>query len=258
MLFIAPMILAVSEIGKMGSVGTIPLVELCFSGLMFIAFLWRESRAPEPLIPMSLFSDRLIAISLMTVFITGIGLFGSMLLLAMILQQMVEMSGTASGLTLTPLMVIVALASIVGGFIVAKTKRYKLLCILSLVLLALGTSLLAWHVQVGHLKISALLLDAAIGGIGLGLLLPVHTILIQNVAPPETMGVATSMTQFFRSLGGTIGTGLMSAVMLSLVRQGTLQQAVFQALVLYAITVVMAVLINCFLPQVSLGKNSKN
>lgn len=75
-------------------------------------------------------------------FITGIGLFGSMLLLAMILQQMVEMSGTASGLTLTPLMVVVALASIVGGFIVAKTKRYKLLCILSLVLLALGTHLL--------------------------------------------------------------------------------------------------------------------
>lgn len=257
-LFIAPMILAVSEIGKMGAVGTIPLVELCFSGLMFIAFLWRESRAPEPLIPLSLFSDRLIAISLMTVFITGIGLFGSMLLLAMILQQMVEMSGTASGLTLTPLMVIVALASIVGGFIVAKTKRYKLLCILSLALLALGTSLLAWHVQIGHLKISALLIDAAIGGIGLGLLLPVHTILIQNVAPPETMGAATSMTQFFRSLGGTIGTGLMSAVMLSLVRQGTLQQAVFQALVLYAITVVMAVLVNCFLPQVALGKSSKS
>jgi phosphate/sulfate permease len=66
------------------------------------------------------------------------------------------------------------------------------------------------------------------------------------------------MTQFFRSLGGTIGTGLMSAVMLSLVRQGTLQQAVVQALVLYAIAVVMAVVVNCFLPQVPLGKSSRS
>ena len=257
-LFIAPLILASSEIGKLGSIGQVSLLELAFSLLMLIAFLWRESKASEPLIPLSLFSNRLIAISLATVFITGIGLFGSMLLLAMILQQIVQMSGTASVLALTPLMVIVALASIVGGFIVAKTKRYKLLCVVALVLLGAGTSMLAWHVQLGHLKINDLLLDAAIGGVGLGLLLPVHTILIQNVAPPESMGVATSMTQFFRSLGGTIGTGLMSAVMLSLVRQGTLQQAVVQALILYAGTVMLAVLLNCFLPRVALGKVAQN
>jgi hypothetical protein len=209
------------------------------------------------LIPLSLFKDRLIAISLVTVFVTGIGLFGSMLLLAMILQQMVQMSGIDSGLALTPLMVVVALASIAGGLIVAKTKRYKLLCLVSLLLLGAGSALLAWHMQVGPIKVVDLLLDAAIGGIGLGLLLPVHTILIQNVAPPESMGVATSMTQFFRSLGGTIGTGLMSAVMLSLVRQGTLQQAVVEALVLYIVTVALAVVLNLFLPVVPLVRASK-
>ncbi len=246
-LFITPMILAASEIGKVGAISQVSLIESIISLLMLIAFLWREQKAREPLIPLSLFFNRLISISLVTVFITGIGLFGSMLLLAMILQQMVQMSGTASGIALTPLMVIVALASIFGGFVVAKTKRYKLLCIVSLVLLGAGTPL----------KISDLLLDAAVGGIGLGLLLPVHTILIQSVAPPETMGVATSMTQFFRSLGGTIGTGLMSAVMLSLVRQGGLQQAIYQALVLYAVTVGLAVLLNCFLPCVALGKVGK-
>lgn len=256
-LFITPMILVASEIGKLGAISQVSLIEFIISFLMLIAFLWREQKAREPLIPLSLFFNRLISISLVTVFITGIGLFGSMLLLAMILQQMAQMSGTASGIALTPLMVIVALASIVGGFIVAKTKRYKLLCIVSLVLLGVGTSMLAWHVQAGPLKISDLLLDAAVGGIGLGLLLPVHTILIQSVAPPETMGVATSMTQFFRSLGGTIGTGLMSAVMLSLVRQGTLQQAVYQALVLYAVAVGLAVLLNCFLPRVALNKVGK-
>lgn len=256
-LFITPMILAASEIGKLGTITFMSASELGFSLLMLLAFLWRQTKAPEPLIPLSLFKDKLIAISLATVFVTGIGLFGSMLLLAMILQQMVHMSGIDSGLTLTPLMVVVALASIAGGLIVAKTKRYKLLCIVSLILLAIGTALLAWHIQAGPLKVADLLLDAAIGGIGLGLLLPVHTILIQNVAPPESMGVATSMTQFFRSLGGTIGTGLMSAVMLSLVRQGTLQQAIVQALVLYIVTVALAVILNFFLPLVSLVRASK-
>jgi EmrB/QacA subfamily drug resistance transporter len=256
-LFITPMILAASEIGKIGTIGPIPTLELVGSLAMFLAFLWRESKAPEPLIPLSLFKDRLIAISLVTVFVTGIGLFGSMLLLAMILQQMVQMSGIDSGLILTPLIVVVALASIGGGLIVAKTKRYKLLCLVSLLLLGAGSALLAWHVQVGPIKVFDLLLDAAIGGIGLGLLLPVHTILIQNVAPPESMGVATSMTQFFRSLGGTIGTGLMSAVMLSLVRQGTLQQAVVEALVLYVVTVALAVVLNLFLPVVPLVRASK-
>ena len=256
-LFITPMILAASEIGKLGTVGTVSLAELGFSLLMFLAFVWRESKAPEPLIPLSLFKDRLITISLLTVFVTGIGLFGSMLLLAMILQQMNHMSGIDSGLTLTPLMVVVALASIAGGLIVAKTKRYKVLCITSLLLLGIGTALLAWHVQAGPLQVADLLLSAGIGGIGLGLILPVHTILIQNVAPPESMGVATSMTQFFRSLGGTIGTGLMSAVMLSLVRQGTLQQAVVLALILYIVSVVLAVVLNLFLPLVPLVRASK-
>ncbi|CAN5483313.1 MDR family MFS transporter [soil metagenome] len=256
-LFITPMILAASEIGKLGTIGPTPSIELACSLAMLLAFLWRENKATEPLIPLSLFKDKLIAISLVTVFVTGIGLFGSMLLLAMILQQMLQMTGIDSGLTLTPLMVVVALASIAGGLIVAKTKRYKLLCLFSLLLLAGGTSLLAWHMQAGTIKVADLLLDAAIGGVGLGLLLPVHTILIQNVAPPESMGIATSMTQFFRSLGGTIGTGLMSAVMLSLVRQGTLQQAVVEALVLYIVTVALAVVLNLFLPVVPLVRASK-
>lgn len=254
--FITPLILAASEIGKLGSVSTVAGVQLFISVIMLVAFLWHEKRAAEPLIPLSIFSNRLIAISLITVFITGIGLFGSMLLLAMILQKMVIMSGTSSGLALTPLMVLVAIASIAGGFIVAKTKRYKLLILTSLALLCLGTALLAIDVQ-AELTLTKLLIDAGIGGVGLGLMLPVHTILIQNVARPETMGVATSMTQFFRSLGGTVGTGLMSAVMLSLVRQGSLKGAVYQALLMYAATLVLALVLNFFLPVVALKKADK-
>ncbi len=255
-LFIAPLILAASEIGKLGSVSTVAGLELLVSAVMLAAFLWREKQAAEPLIPLSLFTNKLIAISLVTVFVTGIGLFGSMLLLAMILQKMVDMSGTSSGLALTPLMVLVAVASIAGGLIIAKTKRYKLLILGALALLCLGTTMLAFDVQ-GELTLTKLLIDAGIGGVGLGLLLPVHTILIQNVARPETMGVATSMTQFFRSLGGTIGTGLMSAVMLSLVRQSSLKGAVYQALLLYAVTLVLALLLNLFLPVVPLKKSDK-
>jgi EmrB/QacA subfamily drug resistance transporter len=253
---ITPLILGASEIGRAGSLSFAGAGGLLFSAVMFVAFLYREKRAAEPLIPLSLFTIPVVSVSLITVFVTGIGLFGAMLLLAMVLQKMLGMTGTASGLALTPLMVVVALSSIVGGLIVARTKRYKILTLTALLMLGLGTALLAVHTG-GSLTVTTVLLDAGIGGIGLGLLLPVHTILIQNVAPPETMGVATSMTQFFRSLGGTIGTGLMSAVMLSLIKRGTLNEAVIQALVLYVAAVVLAFVLNLFLPPVALKSTSK-
>lgn len=261
---ITPLILASSEIGRAsgsasgsGYTGS-GCIGIAFATIMFVAFLWREKRAAEPLIPLSLFTIPLVSVSLITVFVTGIGLFGAMLLLAMILQQMLAYTATASGLALTPLMIVVAVSSIVGGLVIARTKRYKVLTLTALSLLGVGTALLAFHIHAGAaLSINTILVDAGIGGVGLGLLLPIHTILIQNVAPPETMGVATSMTQFFRSLGGTIGTGLMSAVMLSLIKRGPLAEAVVLALLLYVAAVVGAMILNLVLAEVPLkGKKA--
>lgn len=249
-LCIAPLLLASSEIGKSGSLTSSSLIEGTVSFLSLAAFLYREKIAKEPLIPLQIFRHRIISISLFTVFITGIGLFGSMLLIAMMLQSILGVSATESGALLTPLMLIVAGASVAGGITIAKTGKYKLLIIGSLLLMEIGTILLS---TVSKDSSPAFLIGtAAAGGVGLGLLLPIHSIIIQNFIKGNLMGVTTSMSQFFRSLGGTLGTGLMSALMLTLMKQGSLEQAIRTVLTLYTIALACAIISNFFLPEIQL------
>lgn len=251
-LCIVPLILGAASIGRLGYIDGASMADIIFSAILLVAFIWRERTAKEPLLPLQLFRDRLISISLATVFITGIGLFGSMLLLAMLLQRVIGMTATISGVALSPLMLVVACASIAGGFLIAKTGRYKALIILALSALCLGSLMLSRLTATSPIWL--FMMQSAVGGIGLGLLLPVHTIIIQNVVPGKVMGVATSMTQFFRSLGGTIGTGVLSALMLSLIRHGSLQEAISQVLLIYAFAVAVAIFLNFFLPELVLKK----
>ena len=249
-LCIAPLLLASSEIGKSGTLTSTSAIEGAISIIALIAFLFREKTAREPLIPLQIFRDKIISISLFTVFVTGIGLFGSMLLIAMMLQTILGVSATESGALLTPLMLVVAGASVVGGITIAKTGKYKLLILCSLILMEIGTILLSMLTK--ESSPAFLLGSAAAGGVGLGLLLPIHSIIIQNFVKGSLMGVATSMSQFFRSLGGTLGTGLMSALMLTLMKQGSLEQAIHTVLTLYAITLASAIFFNFFLPEIEL------
>ena len=251
---IVPTILAASDIGRVGGFSPLSTILSLIAIVSLGLFLWQEQKASEPLIPPALFKDRLIAISLITVFVTGIGLFGSMLLLAYILQQILGVSATSAGITLTPLMIVVALSSIAGGLLLSKTGKYKMLCLIALSLLALGTFMLSQ--LTGQTSSLSVVACAAVGGIGLGLLLPVHTIVIQKVASGENMGVATSMTQFFRSLGGTIGTGLMSALLLCLMKLGPLPTAISQVLVIYSGLILLTIFLNFFLPEVPLKQTS--
>ena len=228
--------------------------------LSFVGFIIREHKAPEPLVPPQIFADRLISISLATVFVTGIGLFGSMLLLATVLQQLLGFSATKTGLTLTPLMIVVAAASIASGWLLSKKGKYKPLILTGLAMFALGTALFA-SLMAGPpfqaSRLNLLLSAAACGGLGLGILLPIHTIIIQKAVPGQIMGVATSMTQFFRSLGGTVGTGLMTALTLYLLRTNSMQSATAQVSFIYAGLIVATLLLNLFMPEVLLAGKDK-
>jgi EmrB/QacA subfamily drug resistance transporter len=254
--FIVPTILGAACTDTFRLVGYFALAALCLAG-----FIRREQKAPEPLIPPRIFGDRLVAISLATVFVTGIGLFGSMLLLATVLQQLLGLSATKTGLTLTPLMIVVASASIASGWILSKSGKYKGLILSGLAIFAGGTAALASLMAAGPFDASRLnlfLSAAACGGVGLGVLLPIHTIIIQKAVSAEIMGVATSMTQFFRSLGGTVGTGLMTAIMLYLLKTNSMQSATAQVSFIYAGLIVATLVLNLFMPEVLLaGKGTQ-
>ena len=201
-LCIAPLfLLASSEIGKSGSITSASAIEGTIALISLVAFVFREKTAKEPLIPLQIFRERIISISLFTVFVTGIGLFGSMLLIAMMLQTVLGVSATQSGALLTPLMPLVVCRYTEcrrRHSNSLKTGKYKLLILGSLLLMEVGTILLSLVTK--NSSIAYLLGSAAAGGVGLGLLLPIHSIIIQNFVKGNLMGVATSMSQFFRFL----------------------------------------------------------
>lgn len=209
----------------------------------------------DPLIPRGLLGDRLVVISLLTVFVSGIALFGGSLLVAVLLQRVIGLSATDSGIILTPVTIVVAVASIFAGRYISKEGRYKSLCICGLALIAIGTLLLSttgmgtaiWH----------LMLYCGIAGVGLGLLLPIHAILIQSSVHGSVLGVATSLTQFCRSLGGTFGTGIMTGLLFVLLKFVTLQSALSIVCVIYAVTVIMTILLNASLPEKALKSTTK-
>lgn len=255
MLTITPVLLASNDIGASGSLTVVSTIEIVVSLVALVMFILREKSAKEPLVPMALFENRIVSISLATVFITGIGFFGSMLLMAMILQQIYHMSATATGAMLAPLMIVVAVSSIAGGWRLSKTGKYRKLIIAALVLMVVGTLILC--LVSPSTPIWLVPLAGAIGGVGLGLMLPVHSIIIQNAVRGSSMGIATSLSSLFRSLGGTIGTGMMSALLLWLMKHAETGAQLPIALGIYVATLLFAIVINLFLPEIEL-KSRKN
>jgi MFS family permease len=212
------------------------------------------SSSKDPIIPAHVFKSRLINICLATVFVSGIGMFGGSLVLAVLLQQVFHVSATQSGYALTPLMLVVAVASIVSGYLVSRTGRYKILCLIGLLFMSAGCILLAFVNS--RTPLYVVYADAAINGIGLGLLLPVHAIVVQNAVKDAVLGFATSMTQLFRSLGGTIGTAILSAILLYLLKSQTIETALTTIFWIHGITVAATLVLNFFLPEVELKRSS--
>ena len=101
-------------------------------------------------------------------------------------------------------------------------------------------------------------ISGVVGGIGLGLMLPVHSIIIQNAVRGSSMGIATSLSSLFRSLGGTIGTGVMGALLAWLEQHGPEGSQLFLALTLYAVALIITFVLNFFLPEIELKSPTKD
>jgi MFS family permease len=124
------------------------------------------------------------------------------------------MSPEKSGGLLTPLVLTTAVFSVVGGLCLVKTKRYKKLVLAGLFFMMVGTLSLATISTATNLH--TIMAAMIVAGVGLGLLLPVYTIIIQSAAPEKFLGISTGLSQFVRSVGGTLGTAGLGFLFVSL------------------------------------------
>jgi EmrB/QacA subfamily drug resistance transporter len=212
-LCIVPLLLALTWVTDYGWSSTRVESLLAFSVVMLAAFLRAETKAVEPLIPLSLFRNPIIVICSISVFLLGMGMFGVIIYLPLFMQGVLGTSATQSGNLLTPLMLGAVVGSIVTGQINLRLGSYKIAAVSGSVLVAAGMILFA---RMGVATERAdVILAMIIAGTGMGLLQPVYTVAVQNVAPRKQMGAATASTAFFRSIGSTMGVAIFGSVLLT-------------------------------------------
>jgi EmrB/QacA subfamily drug resistance transporter len=183
---------------------------LIVSLVVGLVFLFIESRAAEPIIPLELFRNRGYSVTILAVFLAGIGFFGSIIFLPRWFQFVKGVDPTDSGLQILSLLAGVILSSIVSGLIVSRTGRYKILSIVALTTMSIGILLLTG--LRAETDLPMLWLWMFITGLGIGPSLSVFTIVIQSVVPFEKLGVATGSLTFFRQIGGSVGLAIVGTI----------------------------------------------
>jgi len=187
---------------------------LSFAFVMLIGFLFAEQRAAEPLLPLRLFRDPIIAVSSISVFMLGVGMFGVILYVPLFMQGVLGVSATRSGSLLTPMLIGAVIGSMITGQLIARIGRYRWIAIFGSVLATIGMSLLASMDK--NSTNSEVVRDMVIAGFGIGILQPIYTLVVQNVAPVAQLGAATASTQFFRSIGSTVGVAVFGSALLTI------------------------------------------
>jgi EmrB/QacA subfamily drug resistance transporter len=207
---VVPFMLGLTNKGNVSSTGqlaswTDPNVGgLIILGLVIlVVFLFVETRAKEPIIPLDLFQNRDYAVSMAAVFVFGVAMFAAVIFMPRYYQTVRGISATASGYYIWPLLVGLMGGSIGTGLLISRIGRYKWLLTVGAVVLIIGGYLLT------HLTATTpdwlLWSWMLVLGLGIGPAMAGFTVVIQNAAPLDRLGVATSTLTFLRQIGASVG-----------------------------------------------------
>jgi EmrB/QacA subfamily drug resistance transporter len=178
--------------------------------VLLVIFVFVERRATEPVLPLHLFSNRAFSSTSVVGFIVGFAMFGAIVYLPVFFQIVHGESPTISGLRLLPLLVGLIICSTGSGITISRTGRYRAFPIAGTALMTVGLVLLS-QVGIGtSLLVTALYMFVL--GVGLGCVMQVLVLIVQNAVPYPELGVATSGATFFRSIGGCFGTAIFGAI----------------------------------------------
>jgi EmrB/QacA subfamily drug resistance transporter len=176
------------------------------------AFILIERRCPEPIVPLTLFNNKIVTVSWIVALLIGFAMFGSIIFVPLFFQGVMGMTATASGSFLTPMMLGMVCGSFISGQMLSRMGgHYKIHGIAGIALMGLGMALLMnMSMETGYTQA---VINIITMGFGLGLTMPLYTIAVQNAVPYSLLGVGTSLTTFSRSLGGSIGLAVLGTVM---------------------------------------------
>ncbi|MDO5508532.1 MAG: MDR family MFS transporter [Corynebacterium casei] len=172
-------------------------------------FVFVESRAEDPIIPLSLFRNKLFLITAGIGFTLGIAMFAALGFMPTFLQMASGTSAAESGLLMIPMMAGLMLTSIVSGLWVAKSGKYKMYPIIGIILAI--AALFAMTTLSAETPIWLICAYLALFGAGLGFVMQIIVLVAQNSVPADTVGTATSTNNYFREVGASLGTAVFGA-----------------------------------------------
>ncbi|WP_181957687.1 MDR family MFS transporter [Streptomyces paludis] len=175
------------------------------------AAVYVEAHVPEPVIPLDIFRNRTVSLTTVASLLVGLAMFGGTVFLSQYFQISLGKSPTVAGLMGLPLILGLLVSSTVAGQLISSTGKWKIYLIVGAVTMTAGLGLLA-TIDAGT-GFTLLSVYMAILGIGVGLLMQNLVLVAQNDVPAAELGAATSVLTFFRSMGGTIGTSVLGAIL---------------------------------------------
>ncbi|MCX6503280.1 MAG: MDR family MFS transporter [Microbacterium sp.] len=173
-------------------------------------FVFIESRAVEPVIPLGLFRNRNFNLTTGAGLITGVAMFGALAYMPTYLQMVTGVGAAQAGLLMIPMMGALLISSIGSGQIVSHTGKYKLIPIIGMFVTALGLFLLSTLTASTAIWIMCAYL--AVMGLGLGMSMQILVLVVQNSFPQSIVGTATSSNNFFRQIGSSLGAAIVGSL----------------------------------------------
>ena len=212
-LTVVPIMLALTWGGSQYLWDSLLIIGLfAFAVVMLVLFIFIESRVEEPIIPLGLFKNQIVAISIIVAFLSSFVMFATTTFIPLFFQGVLGVTATASGTLLIPMTLGSTAGSFLSGQLLSRAGgHYRLQALVGLGIMIIGV----WFLSRMNLQTSntQAVVNMVITGFGLGITMPIFAITVQNAVPYKMLGTATSSVPFFRSLGGSVGLAIFGSIL---------------------------------------------
>jgi EmrB/QacA subfamily drug resistance transporter len=212
---LVPLLLAFTWAGNKYAWSSAPILSLFAAALFGLSlFVWLERRAAEPIIAPHLFQNQIFTSTAIVALFVSMGMFGAIIFLPLFIQGVLGKTAQQSGQILTPMMLSFITGSVIGGQLITRTGKYKVQAMVGTLLMVIGIFLLT---RMGPDTLAlTVVFNVILVGLGIGVILPLLNVAVQNAFPYRLMGMVSATQQFVRSLGGIIVAPILGTVLVSI------------------------------------------
>jgi EmrB/QacA subfamily drug resistance transporter len=250
-----PILLALQRIGAQGAWDDLSVLLLAL-GVVFVGvFLFVETRAAHPIVPLAVFKDSIIAIGLLNTALTMAAMYGVTLFVPLFMQSVLHTSAQLSGEILVPLTLTFGVVATATGLLLARIKGYRNLALIGAAVAVVGGLLLARVTP--ETSRMGLLFYSVIMGFGLAVCMPIYNIAVQNAAKLHVLGVATSMVYFMRLMAGSVGVAVYGSILSADTPSRGLPVALSHIFYVVTALIVVVLVSTVFLKELPLRRSNK-